>query len=659
MCGIAGIAKKLNNSTISIETLKSMIAYIQHRGPDQYGAYRDNHCGMVNTRLSILDIEGGQQPIANEDESLWIVYNGEIYNYLNLREHLITLGHQFRTHTDTEVILHLYETYGPFALSFLNGPFALAIWDSKERSLFLARDRMGIRPLYYFQDQNQLAFSSEIKAFFGIPNWQPEINLLALQQIFTYWGPLTPHTIFKNVFELPAGSYLIFKNGEAKIENYWSLNFSKNNNKSDQYYQDEFEELLINSAQIRLRADVPVGAYLSGGLDSSTTTAIIQQFSEAPLETFSIQFSTPQYDEQSFQKQLVSSLKVNHHSITCTPEDIGEIFPEVIWHTETPILRTSPAPMFLLSKLVNKNNYKVVLTGEGADEILAGYDIFKEDYIRRFVARNPYSKLRPKLFNALYPEIPQLSQNSSFLQAFFSKDITQTGSPYYSHHLRWSNTARTNRFLQDSRAGDLSLGDYPVDLPDDFMSWSPLSRAQYLEMTTFLTPYLLSSQGDRMAMAHSVEGRYPFLDYRLVEFANRLPDHLKLRGLQEKWILRQVAKKMLPKEIWQRRKRPYRAPIHHSFLNNGKSLDYINELFNEKSLKDSYLFKPASVQKLVTKAKSTPQISEIEEMALVGMISSQLFYRQFIQKEHTKPQFNQTVPFQLVDRLKKNITAWS
>ena len=511
MCGIAGVAKKLNNSTISIETLKSMIAYIQHRGPDQYGAYRDNHCGMVNARLSILDLEGGQQPIANEDETLWIVYNGEIYNYLNLKDHLTTLGHQFRTQTDTEVILHLYETYGPFALSLLNGPFALAIWDSKERSLFLARDRMGIRPLFYFQDQNQLAFSSEIKAFFGIPNWQPAINLSALQQIFTFWGPLSPQTIFKNVFELPAGSYLIFKNGEAKIENYWSLNFSKNNrNKPDQYYQDEFEELLINSAQIRLRADVPVGAYLSGGLDSSTTTAIIQQFSEAPLETFSIQFSTPLFDEQSFQKQLVSSLNVNHHSITCTPEDIGEIFPEVIWHTETPILRTSPAPMFLLSKLVNKNNYKVVLTGEGADEILAGYDIFKEDYIRRFVARRPTSKLRPKLFNALYPEIPQLSQNSSFLQAFFSKDISQTESPYYSHHLRWSNTARTNRFLQDSGTGDLSLSDYPVDLPEDFMSWSSLSRAQYLEMTTFLTPYLLSSQGDRMAMAHSVEGRFPF-----------------------------------------------------------------------------------------------------------------------------------------------------
>lgn len=660
MCGIAGIVKKQNKGPISIETLTSMIAYLQHRGPDQYGAYRDNHCGMVNTRLSILDIAGGQQPIANEDETLWIVYNGEIYNDLDLKDHLIALGHQFRTQTDTEVILHLYETYGPTMLSYLNGAFAIAIWDSKERSLFLARDRVGIRPLFYFQDQNKLAFSSEIKAFFGLPDWQPEIDLSVLQQIFTFWGPQSPNTIFKNVFELPAGNYLLFENGEAKISPYWSLNFTKNGStKSDQHYQEEFEALLINSAQIRLRADVPVGAYLSGGLDSSITTAIIQQFSNTPLETFSIQFSTPEYDEQSFQRQMVAALNVNHHSITCKPEDIGTIFPEVIWHAESPVLRTSPAPMFLLSKLVNQNNYKVVLTGEGADEILAGYDIFKEDYIRRFVARRPESTLRPKLFNALYPEIPQLSQNSSFLQAFFSKDITRINSPYYSHHLRWSNTARTNRFLKHSDSSDLSLSDYPIGIPQDFMSWSPLSRAQYLEMTTFLTPYLLSSQGDRMAMAHAVEGRYPFLDYRLVEFSNRLPDHLKLRGLQEKWILRKFAKKMLPREIWQRRKRPYRAPIHHSFFSSANSPDYINELFNLQSLKDSNLFKPTAVQKLVNKAKASPQISEIEEMALVGIISSQLIYHQFIQKNHIKPKINQNIPFRLVDRLKKNITAWS
>ncbi len=652
MCGIAGIVNKKNHQPVSIETLKSMVAYLQHRGPDQFGAYRDKNCGMVNTRLSILDIAGGQQPIANEDQSLWIVYNGEIFNDLELRDHLIKLGHHFQTHTDTEVVLHMYESYGPDALRYLNGQFAIAIWDSNEKSLFLARDRMGIRPLYYFQDHQRLIFGSEIKAFLGIPDWDPEIDNSVLQQIFTYWGPLSPKTIFKNVFELPAGTYMLLKNGESEIKRYWSLNFTDNkSNKTEATYLEEFENLLIDSSQIRLRADVPVGAYLSGGLDSSTITSVIQRFSDAPLETFSIQFSTPEYDEFKFQQQMVNALNVNHHTFTCTPEDIGTVFPDVIWHTETPILRTSPAPMFILSDLVHQNKYKVVLTGEGADEILAGYDIFKEDYIRRFVARRPQSTKRPKLFQALYPEIPQLSQNSAFLQAFFGKDLMNTQAAFYSHHLRWANTARTNRFLESHEITDFSPASYPIDLPEDFMNWTPLARAQYLEITTFLTPYLLSSQGDRMAMAHAVEGRYPFLDYRLVEFANRLPDHIKLKGLQEKWILRQFAKKILPKEIWQRRKRPYRAPIHHSFFNPEIQKMYVNELLDQKHLTETGLFSPVKVQKLLNKASKSSQLSEIEEMALVGIISSQLLHKQFVQKKHSKPKLNLNTPFLIIDRL--------
>lgn len=650
MCGIAGIIQPNSSDSINESVLRNMLAYLQHRGPDQFGIYLDDDCGLVNTRLSILDISGGQQPISNEDQSLWIVYNGEIFNDLPLKKELIEKGHHFLTQTDTEVVLHLYQEYGPDFLQKINGQYAIAIWDTKNKSLFLARDRMGIRPLYYTHINGNFVFSSEIKAMLALENWNPEIDLNVLRETFTYWGPLSPKSIFKNVFEIPQGTFLIYKNGSVNIQPYWEMNFSEQNVvKNDQEYIDEFEELLINAAQMRLRADVPVGAYLSGGLDSSTIAAVIQQFSEAPLETFSIQFSDPKFDEKEFQNQMVNSLTVNHHSFTCTSEDIGSVFPDVIWHTETPVLRTSPAPMFLLSELVHENKYKVVLTGEGADEILGGYDIFKENFIRRFIARDPESQLRPKLIHALYPEIPQLGQNASFLQAFFTKDIQATSSPFYSHHLRWSNTARSLRFFNDSVTNSPSPFDYPVRVPAEFNTWNNLAQAQFLEITTFLTPYLLSSQGDRMAMAHAVEGRYPFLDYRLVEFANKLPAHFKLRGLQEKWILRQFAKKLLPKEIWQRRKKPYRAPIHQSFF-GPKTSEHTNTLLSLENIKAANYFSANAVSKLVNKASRSSQLSEIEEMALVGMISTQLIHAQFSNRSHSVPTLNSNVSLKVIDR---------
>jgi asparagine synthase (glutamine-hydrolysing) len=654
MCGIAGMINKNTSEPISEQTLLKMAGLLQHRGPDQNGIFRDNDCGLVSTRLSILDIAGGQQPIPNEDQSLWIVYNGEIFNDLILKEDLLNKGHHFHTQTDTEVVLHLYEEYGPDFLQKVNGQFSIAIWNVREKSLFLARDRMGIRPLFYSNIGRKFVFTSEIKSFLALEQWAAEMDKTVLQEIFTYWAPLSPHTIFKDVFELPPGCYLIYKNGEVKIQKYWSLDFDGSaTERSESSYIEEFEALLISAAQMRLRADVPVGAYLSGGLDSSTIAAVIQRFSDSPLETFSIQFSTPQYDEKEFQNQMVQALNVSHHSFVCTPQEIGQVFPEVIWHTETPILRTSPAPMYLLSRMVQQNKYKVVLTGEGADEILGGYDIFKENYIRRFIAKDPDSKLRPKLIQALYPEIPQLSQNFTFLQAFFTKDILETASPYYSHHLRWSNTARTLRFLKDTPHTPASSFDYPLDLPANFMSWNSLAQAQYLEMTTFLAPYLLSSQGDRMGMAHGVEGRYPFLDYRLVEFASKLPPHFKLRGLQEKWILRQFARKLLPKDIWQRRKKPYRAPIHQSFF-SPETNEISYELLSAESIKEANLFSPAAVNKLVNKAAQVSQLSEIEEMALVGIISSQLVFSEFSQRKHTLPVLKQKSTTKIVDRAVQN-----
>lgn len=633
MCGIVGIVNLQEPQFVPEDLLRQMLAAIRHRGPDEFGIYRDEWASLGNARLSIVDLGGGQQPIGNEDESLWIVFNGEIFNYLELRPALEAEGHHFRTDCDTEVILHLYEKYGPSCLNYLNGQFAIAIWDNRNRSLFLARDRLGIRPLFYLTANGQLVFGSEIKTLLIHPQIQAEIDPDSLAQIFTFWSVLAPHSLFKGIYNLPPAHYLLLHGGQLQVYPYWEPDFTipATPERTTEEYLEEFEYLLIDATLLRLRADVPVGAYLSGGLDSSTTTAIIRQYTSNSLDTFSIAFSDPTFDESQFQQYMAAFLGTEHQVIDCTQADIGQVFPQMLWHTEMPTLRTAPAPMFLLSRLVRDHNLKVVITGEGADEFLGGYDIFKEMAIRRFWAKQPHSTRRPQLLKRLYPEIARLSHSSeAFLTAFFKQDLTDIDSPIYSHLIRWSNTAKLHRFLRQ-RPGE-SIRQWAEDLvplPAHFRQWSPLGQAQYLEIVTFLSPYLLCSQGDRVAMAHSVEGRFPFLDYRLVEFANRLPPQLKLRGLKEKWLLRQLASKRLPPEIWQRRKRPYRAPIHRSFF-GPDAPTYVNELLSPPALEESGLFNPLAVSQLVNKAQKAQQLSEVEDMAIAGLISTQLIYQQFI-----------------------------
>lgn len=637
MCGITGIVNLTQFNPISEEQLRQMLAMIRHRGPDQFGIYLDENVGLGNARLSIVDLGGGQQPISNEDETLWIVYNGEIFNYIELRPQLEARGHQFATHCDTEVIVHLYEDYGPDCLKYLNGQFAIAIWDTKTQTLFLARDRVGVRPLFYTQAGGALIFGSEIKTLLADPRVQAEIDPASLDQVFTFWSAQTPHTIFKDILEVPPGHYLLAQQGKVLVEPYWQLSFSSaetSPTRDLESYVEEFRNLLVDAAQIRLRADVPVGAYLSGGIDSSVIAAIIRKYTNTHLDTFSIAFSDPDFDESMYQYQMADYLGTDHQVIRATHEDIGRVFPDVIWHAETPLLRTAPAPMFLLSELVRENNYKVVLTGEGADEFLAGYNIFKEAKVRRFWARQPESKLRPQLLKRLYPYIQDLGGGSSTLLAsFFGEGLKEVESPDYSHAIRWRNTSRTQRFFSAEvrqAATEAVHSNGPViSYPADFDRWGPLQKAQYLEVTTFLSPYLLSSQGDRMAMAHAVEGRFPFLDYRVVEFCNNLPAGLKLRGLTEKYLLKKVAQTWLPDEIWRRPKRPYRAPIHRSFFSQA-SHEYVRELLSPRMLTASGLFKPAAVSQLVEKIERGMRLSETDDMALAGILSSQLVYVQFV-----------------------------
>ena len=485
---------------------------------------------------------------------------------------------------------------------------------------------------------SRLVFGSEIKALLAHPAVQARLSPAALSQLFTFWSVLPPATIFDGISQLPPGHYLLLKDGRWDIQPYWSPDFTvSDEQRTADSYAEELESLLIDATQIRLRADVPVGAYLSGGLDSSLTTAFIRKHTATPLDTFSIAFSDPQFDESPYQRRMAHELGTDHRVVYCTHEDIGRIFPDVIWHVETPLLRTAPAPMFLLSQLVHEHNLKVVITGEGADEILGGYDIFKEMAIRRFWAKQPDSQIRPLLLGRLYPEIGQLNQgNSAFLMAFFKKNLEDTQLPYYSHLIRWTNTARNQRFLAQQQTAPLRLAEEQVPLPEQFMQWSGLAQAQYLEITTFLSSYLLAAQGDRVAMAHSVEGRFPFLDYRVIEFCNRLPERMKLRGLTEKWLLRRIARDYLPAEISTRRKRPYRAPILRSFFGaDGAKFDYVRELVSAEAINRSGLFNPRAVGQLVAKAASGPPFSENDEMALVGILSTQLVDYQFV-REYNK-----------------------
>lgn len=635
MCGIAGILNMHNDSEISLADLKKMIGIVRHRGPDGDGFYLDDSIGLAHARLSIIDLVGGWQPIYNEDKSISIVFSGEIFNYKELRGDLVSRGHRFSTNSDTEVIVHLYEDYGQQCLEHLNGQFAFALWDRGKEKLFIARDRVGIRPLFYTRKNGALFFASEIKSLFINGGVKREIDPYALDQIFTFWMTIPPRTVFKDVFELPAGHYLVVENGRMTIERYWDLDFSPSGEtKTEEEYGEALRELLISSTRLQLRADVPVGAYLSGGLDSSVITTLVKRFTDTPLRTFSVTFQDEVYDESEYQRQMIECLDTDHSDIKCTYSDIGRIFPEVIWHTEKPLVRTAPAPLYLLAKLVRESGYKVVLTGEGADEILAGYDLFKEVKVRRFLERYPDSRFRPLILKRLYPYLANSPVRSlPYAESFFREDAYGYPAEYYSHVPRWKTTSRIKFFFSDALKDTLrnyrNADDLSSYLGDGFRSYDGLSQAQYIEIKTLLSGYLLSSQGDRMAMAHSIEGRFPFLDHRVIEFSCKLPPHMRMNALTEKYILKECMKDLLPASIRKRTKQPYMAPDAKSFF-HGKELDYVEELLSEAYLRESGYFDVKTVSQLIKKCKQRTVLGFKDNMAVVGIISTLLAHDMFI-----------------------------
>jgi len=637
MCGIVGTLDWSGEHPPDVGLLKRMLGIIRHRGPDEFGLYVDHQVGIGCARLSIVDLSTGQQPIPNEDRSLWIVFNGEIYNHPELRVQLEQAGHRFSTRSDTEVILHLYEDLGPKCLQRLNGQFAIAIWDTRSRELFLARDRMGIRPLFYTQLSQGLVFGSEIKALLLDPRVKARLDPHALSQAFTFWAPLSPCTIFQDILQLPPGHYMQVRNGSHTISRYWGLDFPEAGTEvqiSEDEAAEQLQDLLSDAARLRLRADVTVGSYLSGGIDSTFIAALIRQHTPESLCTFSIAFEEPAFDERSYQEVATAFLATDHRRTECTNADIGRIFPEVVWHAEAPLLRASPAPMYLLSRLVHENNIKVVLTGEGADEFLGGYNIYKEDKVRRFWARQPESTCRPLLLRRLYPYVADLSRGGdAYLAAFFRQGLTEVNQVGYSHQIRWRNTARLQRLFCPELRGTLKgydpVEEFLASLDGALPCWSPLAQAQYIEVATFMSPYLLSSQGDRMMAANSVEGRFPFLDHRVVEFCSHLSPHFKIRGLQEKYILKKSAQGLLPPQVWQRRKQPYRAPIHPAFF--ARPLDYVETLLSPEAIRASGMFNPDAVARLARKCRAGTRVSEGDDMALVGVLSTQILHHLFVE----------------------------
>jgi len=639
MCGIAGYFQLEKPAPPDKDLIGRMVNIIRHRGPDEFGVYFDNRCALGQARLSIIDLTGGSQPMANEDDSIWITFNGEIFNYVELRPELEKLGHRFRTQSDTEVIIHAYEQWGEKCLDRFNGQFAFVIYDKRDNSLFASRDRLGIRPLFYTTFNGRFYFASEIKSIFCDPSIPRKIDLFGLDEIFTWWTTAPPRTVFENICELEAGTFLKIKNGQVKTGRYWTMAYPTvfDRKRSVASWAEELHALLVDAVRLRLRADVPVGAYLSGGLDSSVTTALIKHFTSTRLETFSIAFHDKAYDESEYQKQMADYLGTSHHMVECDYHDIAENLPKVIWHTERPIVRTAPTPLYMLSELVRKNNFKVVLTGEGSDEILGGYDIFKETLIRVFMSRNLESRWRPLLLKKLYPTLPISAANTGYyLEAFYKAGLGEIDKYYFSHIPRMNTTTKIKAFFTDEIKAVTdsynAVDVYGKSLPDDFSKWHHLLKAQYVEARSLLAGYILSSQGDRVSAANSIEGRFPFLDHRVVEFAATMPPWLKIFGLNEKYLLKKAMAKELPPNIVNRVKQPYMAPDANSFV-QPDSPEYVLEMLSEEKIKKAGIFNPTTVAKLKNKCTkmADKRLSFKDNMSFIGILSTQLLNDSYLE----------------------------
>ena len=463
MCGITGFLNTKGEQA-AVDTIESMTRALLHRGPDAQGIFVEGPLALGHTRLSIIDLATGDQPMHSDDGRFTVIFNGEIFNYRELRQDLeASGGRPFRTKSDTEVILRLYEAYGNAMVSKLNGQWAIALWDRREKHLFLSRDRVGVRPLHYARFGGAFVFGSEIKSLFHHPEAKRELCPQGLSDVLTFWAPLPGETAFCGVKELPPGhSMVVDQQGqELSLTQDWQWLYpdQKSEILGPEAYADELLARLSDAVKLRLRADVPIGAYVSGGLDSALVTSLAARamvdMGGDPLTTFSLAFKDPAYDESSHQKALARELGTKHHIIHCRYEDIGDNFEDVVWHAERPLLRTAPSPMLLLSRLVREKGFKVVLTGEGADEVFGGYDLFREAAVRRFLARHPgLAAGKTSIIRTLYPYLPELAaQPTALINQFFASGASDLADPFYALRPRMRVTQGLSGLLsEDFRA---------------------------------------------------------------------------------------------------------------------------------------------------------------------------------------------------------------
>ncbi len=637
MCGIAGFfATSPSGSDVAEapRVLERMLALIHHRGPDEAGYYFDGNAALGTVRLSIIDLKTGQQPIADASERYWIAYNGEIYNYKELRRELEEAGCRFQSESDTEVLLYAWITWGRSALPRLNGPFAFAIYDRRDGTLVLARDRYGKRPLFYTDHGGRLLFASEMKAFLAFPDVSFELDHAQLATIFTIWTPLPEQSGFRGIYQIPMGHVLEIRGGQRRLDAYATLDWSEEPfTGSAAEAIERTRGLLSDAVRLRLRSDVEVATYLSGGLDSAITTKLALDNGLSRVHSFSITFEDKEFDESSDQIELSRYLGTHHTALPVKYADIARSFPDAIWHAEVPVFRTAFVPMYLLSRLVNEAGIKVVLTGEGSDESFLGYDIFKETLLRdSWATDRDLEKLRN-----LYPYLPHFNDaNIKALASVFDQFARERSPGLFSHELRFHNSLFSLRLLRDGADGLADLRAYVARNHEVFDRLGLVERAQWLEFKTLLAGYLLSTQGDRMSMAHSVETRCPFLDYRVVEWGARLPQELKLGGGgEEKLVLKQAFPDTLPQSVLRKPKQPYRAPDASSFLGQPEA-EYVETLLCDAELRKMEFLNAGFCQQFLKKVRAAPAggVSQRENQTFILLLSVALLHRYFVERRH-------------------------
>jgi len=632
MCGITGIFGFKDEAKDSSSRIARMTAALAHRGPDAWGTYTSPHLALGHARLSIIDLSTGDQPMVSSDFA--ISYNGEIYNHIELRDDLEKLGVVFKTRSDTEVVMRAFQMWGKDAFPKFNGQFAFLLWDKRHQRLIVARDRYGVRPLFVTQWRGAWYFASEMKAFDTLPGFRREYDAQRLFEHGLLWNTIGPDTVYKGIRIIPPGTFEIYQDAsEPSRHRYYSLGcLPQKAPVSFDEAQEELREMLRDAVRLRLRSDVPVGMYLSGGIDSSVLALLTSRIMGERFKSFSVTFQDPDFDESVFQNEMVASIGSEHHSVRIDYDAICDNFSDSVYHAERPLFRTAPVPLFLLSRLVRENEMKVVITGEASDEVLFGYDSYKEVKLLEFWARSPRSALRPLLIKRLYPHLRHYADERGYgLMKLYYEDFL---SAFPNELVGLVIRIRNNSVLAAAFHKELGVKFNNDDLiekisgtyPSRHRDWTLLQKNQFLEMTTLLDGYLLSSQGDRMALSHGVEGRFPYLDHRFVERVFSWPDAYKLKGFSQKHILRKAFRGLIPDSIIDRPKLPYQAPDLRAFIRNGKPVPLVEEFMSPEMIRDLGVFDERFVARFLRKFadRSPERIGYRDNMILVFILSAQL-----------------------------------